>query len=238
MDPVTFLRKHDGMAITPADTHTLQTEIHSMCGRFCIAADPGEISERYMVAVPPAYTPRYNISPGQAVLTISLCGNDRRAGMAEWGITTGSTNRIINARIETIHEKPFFKDLYSGSRCLVPASGYYEWKQEKRTKVPYYFSSRSDSLLALAGIIRNSTGDPRLAILTTRAPAPFSDVHDRMPVILGSGCDIMYLKEGSVTPYLDIVMHEVSARVNDAGNDGPDLIVPTRNRPVQTTLDW
>ncbi len=238
MDSVIILRKHAGFAIVPADTHTLLTEIPSMCGRFCIAADPGEISERYMVTVPPAYTPRYNIAPGQPVLTISLSGNDLHAGMAEWGITTGAMNRIINARIETIHEKPLFKALYSCSRCLVPASGYYEWKPGKSVKSPYYFSSRSDSLLALAGIFRDSPGGARLVILTTRSPAPFSDVHDRMPVILGAGCDTVYLREGSVTPYTDLVMHEVSPRVNDSGNDGPDLIVPARNRQAQMTLGW
>lgn len=208
-----------------------------MCGRFCIAADPGEISERYGIIVPPEYEPRYNIAPARQILTITGSTETCEARMTEWGIQSGTMPRIINARIETIHEKPLFQTLFPRHRCLVPASGYYEWKQEGSRKIPYYFSSETGSLLSFAGFIRPSPGGDQVVILTTQAPPPFSLVHERMPVILGAGDDLTFLSSGDITQMVNLRMFEVSPRVNLATVEDPDLVKPVKPAVMQKSLD-
>ena len=207
-----------------------------MCGRFCIAADPGEISERYGVEVPPEYKPRYNISPSQPILTITKSLNTFEAHMIGWGFQSGTMQRIINARVETIHEKPLFKHLFPDHRCLIPASGYYEWKNNGDLKIPYYFSSESGSLISFAGLIRPSSHGDQVVILTTRAPPPYSGIHDRMPVILDSVHEVTFLSDGDITGTHALRMFEVSPRVNQTNLDYPDLVKPWKYIPEQKTL--
>ncbi|NLV26577.1 MAG: SOS response-associated peptidase [Methanomicrobiales archaeon] len=208
-----------------------------MCGRFCIAASPGEILERYDVIVPDEYRPRYNISPANKILAISQNGTGNIARMHEWGITAGLSHRIINARIETVREKNLFRKSFEEYRCLIPASGYYEWKHEKTRKTPYYFSSQITPILSFAGFIRPSLEGEQVVILTTKALLPYSDIHDRMPVILDPAGEPDYLKGGNISIFekgLDII--EVSPRVNQVHVDDPDLIKPMTHRSGQRTL--
>lgn len=207
-----------------------------MCGRFCIAASPGELSERYNVTVPPGYHPRYNLSPGQEILTITKTASSFGAHLTEWGFQYGSMHRVINARLETIHQKPLFRDLFSHNRCLIPASGYYEWKHDGHRKIPYYFSSQSDHQISFAGLIRPSHEREQVVILTTRAIPPYSDIHERMPVILNKLDEQVFLSDGSISLHNGIEMYEVSPRVNTPMTDDPDLIKPWKSGPAQKTL--
>ena len=205
-----------------------------MCGRFCIAASPGEITERYGIAVPQEYQPRYNVAPGQKILTITSSSPE----LIEWGFVVGTMKRIMNARIESVHKKALFKNLFSDHRCLIPASGYYEWKHEGSHKIPYYFSSESSDLLSFAGLVRPSKDGDQVVILTTQAPAPYSVIHNRMPVILDAGEEQKFLSEGKISPGPQVQMFEVSSMVNQVTVDTPDLIKPVKKSFVQQSLDF
>lgn len=208
-----------------------------MCGRFCIAASPGELMDRYEVTIPGNYLPRYNLAPSQLILAITEGAQAFEAHMYEWGITTGISHRIINARVETVHEKPLFKNLFEKHRCLIPASGYYEWKHDGNRKTPYYFSSQSDPIISFAGLIRPSSHGDQIVILTTKAIPPYADIHDRMPVIFNPMSDREYLTDGAISLIgKPLELYEVSSRVNQVGVDDPDLIKPWKAKSGQMTL--
>jgi putative SOS response-associated peptidase YedK len=208
-----------------------------MCGRFCIAASPGEVSERYETPVPSDYTPRFNISPGQDILTISGTDMTLEARMTVWGFQSGLTHRVINARVETIHEKALFNNLFPDHRCLVPASGYFEWKHDGNRKNPYYFTMQPEILVSFAGLIRPLKNDREVVILTTRAVPPASGIHDRMPVILNPPDERKFLETGEISMTQKMfAMHKVSTRVNSVHTDGPDLIKSWKPRSIQQSF--
>jgi len=204
-----------------------------MCGRFCIAASPGEIETGFMVPVPHEYKPRYNIAPGQTILAIT--GSSSR--MVEWGFHTGGRKRVINARIEAVAENPALKELYTTHRCLIPASGYYEWKHERKHKVPYYFSSLSDPLFALAGLLKRCSTGCQVVILTTSAMPPYSEVHNRMPVLISLSDRREFLSGGDIPPSIGLQMFPVSLRVNQVAIDDRSLIEPVNLSSGQMRLD-
>lgn len=193
--------------------------------------------ERYGVDVPSGYKPCYNLAPGQNLLTITKMAQSTEAHLTEWGIQTGMAHRVINARVETIHDKPLFRNLFPTHRCLIPASGYYEWKHEGSHKTPFYFSLESEPLISFAGLIRPSKDGDQVVILTMEAPSPYSEIHDRMPVILNSPDEQSFLTDGEIhmTPKT-LGRHEVSPLVNGVNHDGPDLIVPWKPHSVQKTF--
>ena len=210
-----------------------------MCGRFCIAASPGEIMERYEVTVPAEYQPRYNVSPGTKILAISKNQETNEANMHEWGITAELPNRIINARVETVRDKPLFKRSFENHRCLIPISGYFEWKHNRSLKTPYFFSSKEYSLISLAGLIRPSSEGNQVVILTTLAVSPSSDIHERMPVILNPASETDFLTEGSIVMIeKSLDLYEVSSKVNQVSVDDPELIRPVNHRTGQMTLGY
>jgi putative SOS response-associated peptidase YedK len=208
-----------------------------MCGRFCIAASPGEIMERYHVQVPSPYKPRYNLAPGQKCLAITWSDHSLKARMIEWGFLFWVTHRVINARIESLHEKPMFRNLFQKNRCLIPASGYYEWKHSGNQRIPYYFSLDSDTMFSFAGLIHPSNDGDEAVIITTQATHPYNEIHDRMPVILNPADEQKYLESGEIIQInTDLTIHEVSHRVNSVSEEGPDLIRPWVHREKQQTL--
>lgn len=211
-----------------------------MCGRYCIAVSPGEISDRYRTDTPESFKPGFNIAPGSTILTIISRNGVTAARMHEWGIQVQSGRPVVNARIETIHTKPLFSQLINTSRCLIPASGYFEWRKEGRAKIPYYVTSPDHDLLSFAGIIKPGAGGGQVAILTTRAFPKHVDIHDRMPVVLSPENELQYLHEGAIAMITEpLQVCEVSDRVNTVGEDGPDLIEPRRSQKRQKTLeDW
>jgi len=167
-----------------------------MCGRFRLSKTDKEVMKQFGVEIDPDYSPRYNISPSQQVRVLQ----QDEAGLMHmriqrWGLVPGWAKdikigyKMINARSETILEKPSFRTAFKKRRCLIPADGFYEWKKEGTTKQPFHFGMKDDSLFAFAGIWEQWKSPEgavveSCAILTTTPNDLVADVHDRMPVIL------------------------------------------------------
>ena len=209
-----------------------------MCGRFCIAAVPGELNERYHISLPSDYSPDYNISPGRKVLALTCSESKFHVEMSSWGYTSGHGHLIINARSETFHEKRIFQS-EDTKRCIIPASGFYEWKNVQGKKHPWYIYPKSENLFSFAAIMRKRHESYEVVILTTSSWEPVIDIHPRIPVILSpeqensflSGLDASQVRE--IRMYA-LTMHEVSTRVNSASNHGTDLIMPVHQRDLQS----
>jgi putative SOS response-associated peptidase YedK len=170
-----------------------------MCGRFSLQKEPGDVLGRFEVqgVLFPDLAPRVQIAPGNAVAVITAHGphRERLLEPMQWGLVPFWARErgrgLINARCETAHEKPSFKNSLKRRRCLIPADGFYEW--DKKTKLPTYFQRTGGSLFAFAGLFDewiSPDGSPlrSFAILTIAPNALVEKIHDRMPVIL-SGPD-------------------------------------------------
>jgi putative SOS response-associated peptidase YedK len=170
------------------------TEEIQMCGRFTFQPTEAfyarfEISSRL-----DALTPRYNIAPGQMVPVI-IANSPRRIVFMRWGLIphwakdVKTAYKMINARVETLTQRPAFRGLMSHNRCLVPACGYYEWQGEGREKTPYYIHPEDEQYIAFAGLYDvwiNPTGEElyTFTIITTEADPFMSRLHNRMPVVM------------------------------------------------------
>ena len=221
-----------------------------MCGRFARYDDEKDLVERFNFTNPSGilFEKRFNIAPTQTVPVILLENDNRVIRLMRWGLvpfwakdpTIG--NRLINARAETITEKASFKTPLKKNRCLVPASGFYEWKKDERikTKIPIYFRLRNEEPFAFAGIWddwKKPEGDRLITftIITTMANELMKPIHDRMPVILHRNDESKWLDpelidlDSLVTlliPYPSDLMkaYEVSTIVNSPKNDSPQCI--------------
>ncbi len=189
-----------------------------MCGRYVLDKDIDIIEKRFNVGTrgQHAFEARYNIAPSQTLPVITSPGT---LTMLPWGFApVWATKGVINARIESLEEKPYFKN---SQHCLIPATGFYEWKQTSEGKVPYFIHLPNNNLFAFAGVC-NRAG---YAIVTTQAEGPVADIHTRMPVILTTQQEKLWL-DGSfpetVTHKLLTVM--VSTAVNTPTNDTSDLL--------------
>lgn len=217
-----------------------------MCGRYTLATPPQELIEVFDVpALTFDLTPRFNICPGQRVPVVGEDRRGRRAGLLRWGFVSASADEPgsgwINARGETAHRTPSFREAFARRRCLVPADGFYEWKREGDSKVPHWFHPAEGGLLAFAGIWEHWDRlgrEPRdgFAILTVAANADVSGVHDRMPLIIPpehhaawlsgdtSGDRLAAMVEPA--PVGTLTARVVSTRVNSPREDDPDLLAP------------
>jgi len=173
-----------------------------MCGRFSLFATPEEIANFFSVRLPEAGStrgsgPRYNVAPTSEVMAVrqSDDGERRELAMLRWGLVPqwakgpGNGPLMINARAETVAEKPAFRGPFRSRRCLVIANGFFEWKKSPQGKQPYYFQVDGGDLFAFAGIWDVWKGGAveaceSCAIITTTANDVTKPVHDRMPVIL------------------------------------------------------
>jgi putative SOS response-associated peptidase YedK len=221
-----------------------------MCGRFTLAIDGSELEAEFEgMQIPATYVARYNIAPSQPVLAITN-SEPTVADFLVWGLipawakdpTIGS--RLINARGETLAEKPAFRSSYRYKRCVIPADGFYEWKAVlgTRTKVPHYVRLRSAKPFGLAGLWsewRAADGSEvrTCSIITTAPNALMAPIHNRMPVILGREARAAWLDPSPrapselahlLVPYPaeEMVAFPVSARVNSPANDGASCIQP------------
>lgn len=220
-----------------------------MCGRFSLSESPAVLAKALGLPVP-RVEPRYNIAPMQPV--VALVNDAESGGLSfqalRWGLVpfwardASMAVRCINAKAETVHEKPTFRAAFRHRRCLVPASGFYEWRHEGKAKTPFYFSPANPaSPLVLAGIWEDWTDGAEylrtLSILTTAANATMRPVHDRMPVLLPAEAWRRWLDAGVqhpraladlLTPYPDGFLRawRVSPYVNKVGNEGEACIEP------------
>lgn len=230
-----------------------------MCGRYALSADAQDIALQFDAeGKPEALIPSdWNISPTKNVYFINASdseGKDRKIEIASWGLVpswskdpTRAAN-AINARVESVSEKPSFRSAFKSRRCLVPANGYYEWATEVgdfKIKQPFFISKTDGSLLAMAGLFetwlnpKTGTELTTLSIITRESTGQIAKIHHRMPVILPSDRWSTWLSTSSVNKeqvpqYLDLLdlskpdeglqAWPVSTAVNNARNHGPELI--------------
>ena len=220
-----------------------------MCGRYSLIAEIGQLALRFgFDAYGLEQPPRYNVAPTQPVLAVR--GGERRlASYMRWGLLPSGTREaptgppMINARAETVAERPSFRSALLRRRCLVPADGFYEW-QRSAGRRPVRITLASGEPFAFAGLW-DTWSDPRgdlvesCTIITTEANDLLQPIHDRMPVILPEDVEPLWLDGGMqdatalaslLVPYPSEAMttYEVSPLVNSAANDGPELIAPAQ----------
>ncbi len=221
-----------------------------MCGRFTLFAPEGMLSRMFHVDDVPAMAPRYNIAPSQdvAAARISPESGRRELAMLRWGLVPSwakdpaAGNRMINARAETLQEKPAFRNAFRRRRCLVPASGFYEWQKQGARKQPWYVSLRDGNPFAIAGLwerrdMEDGSVLETCTLITTAANDVILPLHDRMPVIVApEGYDLWLspdLKETAplaalLRPFPPEEMRAVAVglRVNDPHHESKDCIAP------------
>jgi putative SOS response-associated peptidase YedK len=219
-----------------------------MCGRFAMFASGEELKERYPFAEASLFEPRYNIAPTQSVAAIRSTAAGRELARLRWGlIPSWSTdpaigNKLLNARAETVAEKPSFRSAFKKRRCLIPASGFYEWqKVGAGRKQPYFIRPRDGGLFAFAGLWEH-WHDPRgevvetCTILTTEANDVMRPLHDRMPVILGTGAEGLWLDPHADADFLHSLLvpfpgekmeaFPINPWVSDPKHEGPRCLEP------------
>lgn len=221
-----------------------------MCGRFLLAVNPADMQEAF-----PGFDfraeikPRYNIAPTQPVLVLP---NDpsRKSDFFIWGLIPSWAkdlsigNRMINARAETLAEKPSFRGPYKYRRCLIPANGFYEWEKRgnSKTKQPYYIHLKNDGVFAFAGLWEEKQIDDgsilkTCTIITTTPNSLLASIHNRMPVILPEENYTDWLDAHPKNPdSLQQFLHPypsdqmaatpVNTYVNNPINDSPECITP------------
>ncbi len=217
-----------------------------MCGRYTLTVDPKIIGERFHVTLDERdFKPRFNVAPGQDC-PIVASAPERRLLFWHWGMTPRwwkyKSRSLINVREESM-VKPVFRRQFENSRCLVIADGFYEWKKDGKTKVPYRFTAVDGNPFAFAGVWEEDTDTggnslATFAIVTTAADKLMAPIHDRMPCILRPEAEDAWLDPA--TPPADLVevlrpaplgrlrLYEVSRAVNDPRAESADLIQPVR----------
>ena len=221
----------------------------SVCGRFTTTAELALLAERFSVELPEQHRQRFNVAPTQNVLALRAPGARREALMMRWGLVPCSArdvtvgNRMINARAETLREKRTYRTLLEGSRCLIPADGFYEWRVGRDgKKEPIRFTLTDGSLFALAGLwttwVNRQTKEvlDSCTIVTTRPNSVVAPVHDRMPVIVSRDAEDLWLDPTAdleqamslLLPYPSNAMtqHVASRAINVASNDSAEILVP------------
>lgn len=219
-----------------------------MCGRFVQATPSEVIAELFRLEVVPPLSPRYNIAPTQLAAVVREGAEGRQLVFLRWGLVPSWAkdpslgSRLINARAETVAEKAAFRRALLHRRCVVPATGFYEWKKLPAGKQPYYFFLKSGRPMALAGLWECWSGGEgsvleTFTILTTQANQLLAPIHDRMPVLLSPEATEAWLdprlhQPEKLLPLLAPAPAEwlaavpVSRAVNNPAHDAPDCIAP------------
>ncbi|WP_394239455.1 SOS response-associated peptidase [Niallia oryzisoli] len=221
-----------------------------MCGRFTLSASFPKIIDRFAIEAAieeELYSASYNIAPSHSVLSVINDGRRNRLGYLKWGLIPSWAKdekvgfKLINARAETLAEKPSFREAYTNRRCLVIADSFYEWKrQDQKNKTPMRIKLKSDALFAMAGLWerwKSPEGKTiySCTVITTTPNDLVKDIHDRMPVILKREDEQTWLDPTIRTPQeLNrlltplpeglIEAYEVSSLVNSPKNNSPQLI--------------
>ena len=224
-----------------------------MCGRFSLVSNAHILARFFALErMPEGFIPRYNIAPTQHSVVIYHDGAlGRQAAMWRWGLIPrwakdiSIGQRMINARAETLNQRPAFRQAYRYRRCVIPASGFFEWHGPKGQKTPYYFRLNTDQPFGMAGLWeewRSPEGGLRtFTIITTEANAVVRSIHHRMPVVFHTQDEIdQWLDHRrsdpndlqrllAPRPIPGLEGYEVSTRVNSAANDDPQCIEPVED---------
>ncbi len=219
-----------------------------MCGRFVITSPPAALRQMFGYAEQPNFPPRHNIAPTQPIPVVILENGGRHFRLMRWGLLPAWVKDsrdfalLINARAETVVEKPAFKNAMKRRRCLIPADGYYEWHAAGSRKRPCFIHRRDNAPVALAGLAETWIGPngeelDTVAIVTAPASADLSSLHPRVPVTISPDDFERWLDCGAhdveeamalLKPPRDgeFAWHEISTRVNRVANDDAQLILP------------
>jgi putative SOS response-associated peptidase YedK len=220
-----------------------------MCGRFTLRAPASLVAEQFGLFEMPLFLPRFNIAPTQSVPVIRLrpeqAPPQREFVTLRWGLVPSWAkdpsigNRLINARAETVAEKPAYRAALARRRCLIVADGFYEWQKSGRTKQPYWIHLHDDHPFAIAGLWESWQGPDAApletcTLLTTDANELMRPIHDRMPVILPPSAYASWLDpagtSAAVLPFLqpytaaDMIATPVGSYVNNPAHEGPQCI--------------
>lgn len=210
-----------------------------MCGRYALHSLIGDLRRHFGLFDELDFRPRYNIAPSLSVPIVRQGNAGKELTLCRWGFIpawskTLPRNQPINARAETVADKPFFRGAFRRRRCLVPANGFYEWKRAGKEKQPYYFRLKGADLLAFAGVWDRWQGGEQpvdtFAIITTGANDIMLPIHDRMPVILAPGQYNRWIDAGDagvLVPYAgEMDCYPISRSVNSPAHEGRELIEP------------
>ncbi len=219
-----------------------------MCGRFAQIEPISSIIKTFIIdEVLTDVIPSYNIAPGNSILSVIRKDGKRLLVDHQWGLiphwakepTIG--HKLINARGESVHQKPSFRSAFKSRRCLIPASGFYEWKKEGKIKIPYYVKLKSGGSFGLAGLHETWTSKSgeevhTCTIITTEANAIMSPIHDRMPVIIPQSSQDLWLDTTALPedllgliakyPAGEMELYPVSTLVNSPKNDSAECVIP------------
>ncbi len=218
-----------------------------MCGRYSLTSPVESVVQLFALDAPPNLPPRYNIAPTQEVAVLLTEGGARSLRLMRWGLVPAWAKNVsfgakmINARAETVAERPSFRSAFKRRRCLIPADGFYEWQARGRSpKQPYRITQFDGLPFAFAGLWeawQEPDGDELLSctIITTEANRLLQEIHPRMPVILDAADYGQWLDVDSTTPVQSLLKpapHEwlmaypVSTRVNKVRNDDTACVEP------------
>ncbi len=232
-----------------------------MCGRFTSTTTPGELASWFGAeqSIDDALGPRFNVAPTDPVAVVAETGSARRLGPMRWGLvpwwatSAREGSRFINARAETVRDKPAFARAFERRRCIVPVDGFYEWSGaapgagRRASRQPWYIHRTDGEVLAFAGLWSRwrppdapEDAEPMASctIITTKANERIAPVHDRMPVVLAPSSWDRWLDfepDADVAGLVELLrpapselfeLRRVSTAVNDVRHDGPSLIEP------------
>src|SRR5712664_923579 len=219
-----------------------------MCGRFVITSPPEALRQIFGYAEQPNFTPRHNIAPTLPIPVVIIENDTRHFRLMRWGLIPAwvkdprKITLLINARSETVQEKPAFKNAMKRRRCLVPADGYYEWQAASSRKRPFFIHRRDGSPFGFAALAETWIGPngeelDTVAIITAPASADLTVLHHRVPVTIEPGDFERWLdcSDDNAETVMALlrapdegcfVWHQISTRVNRAANDDAQLILP------------
>ena len=250
--PMLFLSRHDTDAkhlLACLHAGAVLEVLHKpMCGRFVRKLYAETIADEFDVdEVEAELAPSYNVAPSQQVAVVVI-GEKKRLVAMKWGLIPAWSddpsigNRLINARAETVAEKPSFREAFMRQRCLVIADGFYEWQKHGRSRQPYFIHLRGERPFGFAGLYDLWTSPEgelikTCTIITTEPNEIMRTLHDRMPVILPKQFEDVWLDPYNadhasliqmLAPYSnnEMGMHTVSPLVNSTANDSPECIAP------------
>jgi len=219
-----------------------------MCGRFVITSPPAALRQIFGYIAQHNFTPSHNVAPTQPIPVVMLANGGRHFHLMRWGLVPAwvkdprKFSLLINARSETIREKPAFKNAIKRRRCLVPADGYYEWQDSSGRKRPFFIHRRDGRPVAFAALAETWMGPngeemDSVAIITAPASRDLAVLHHRVPVTIAPD-DFERWLDGrahdtdEIMPLLtgpaegEFAWHEISTRVNRVANDDAQLLLP------------
>lgn len=225
-----------------------------MCGRYTIVITMDELMRYYMLEMPANhfYTPKYNVAPGQMVMAIISDGQKNRLGELKWGLIPNWSKdekigyKMINARADTVADKPAFRSSFQRKRCIIPADGFYEWQKIGTEKQPMRITLKDEGIFSMAGlydswIAPDGSKVSSCTIITTTPNALMENIHDRMPVILHPEDEAIWLNraiqdKNILLPLLQpfpaeqMRAYPVTAKVGNVRFDDPECLEELGNK--------